>query len=79
MRGHGQAHQQVYKRDKTSQGMIYLKGLDVDVRTSKPIENFYEFISLFEPNRGHTWKQDPNRLRKILPRMDLLFFLYAWN
>lgn len=29
---------------------------------SKTVENFYN--NLFEPNRGHTWKQDTNRLRK---------------
>lgn len=49
----------------------------VDVRISKSVEKFYEFISLFEPNTENTWKEDLNRLRKTLPRMKVYSFFYT--
>lgn len=36
-------------------------------RMSKPVEGFYE--TLLEPNRGHIWRQDVNRPRKMLSGM----------
>lgn len=48
----------------------------VDIRLSKPVENFYKY--LFEPNRGYVWKQDLNRLSKIHPRMAVGSFIYEF-
>lgn len=42
----------------------------VDVRTSEPVEDVYK--NLFDPDREHTWKQDLNRLRLMLPKNDSL-------
>lgn len=48
----------------------------VDVRMSKPAENFYE---LPEPNRGHALKQDLNTLRKMLLQMTVCSFFHAFG
>lgn len=48
----------------------------VDVRMSKPVENFYKH--LFETDRGgYTWKQDLKRLRKTVWRITVCSFFYA--
>lgn len=44
---------------------------------SNPVEKCSK--SLFEPNRGHTWKQDFKRLRKMLPRMMVCSFSFAFG
>lgn len=50
-----------------------LRGVrSADLRMSKPVEDFYE--TLLEPNRGHIWRQDANRLRKMPSRMSVCSF-----
>lgn len=49
----------------------------VDIRTSKPIENLYK--NVFESNRGYAWKQDCNRLRKMLQKITVCSFFYAFE
>ena len=42
----------------------------------KPVDNFY---NSFEANRGYTWKQDLNRLRKSFQEMTVCSFFNAFG
>lgn len=58
-------------------GGLWVTDSFIDIRMPDPLERFYK--NLFDSNREYAWNEDLIRLRKMLPKMSVCSFFYAFE